>query len=243
MRKLLVLSVLLGCLCAPLCAQDCVYAYKVRYKLGLIEADIASCSVRTSTSGSDFSATLQGSSIPWGGRVYSVYDRLEAVMEPSASVPGVRERVVSQLGVYSKPTEKELQAGTYDASDPDNYRSTDGAGLLDASAETMEAVRMSVDMLAMFYIFAHADFDSLEPYRPVLMPITQPDGSVLYADLTNQGRDFYNGRQVWKVNVEYYYDGAPSGYPISCFVDADTREPLMLAATLKIGHMQMELDN
>lgn len=240
-RKLFIAAaVLLGAAAAN--AQTEEYIYSVHYRWGLIDTDIATGTVTATVDGNEFHGRLDGHSIVWDGRVYMVSAVLDAIMEPSRSATGINERVTYECGLYAKPTESQWADGDFEPTRESDYRTTLGSGTLDASPETMEAVQTGTDILGMFYVFKHLDYAVLPVGKTMTVPVSLPDGSVLYYNLTYNGTDTFDGRTVYDTTVEYYYNGAPSGYPVQCLVSQATGVPLSISAQLKIGHMQMVLE-
>ena len=45
--------------------------------------------------------------------------------------------------------------------------------------------------------------------------------------------------RTYDLEFEYYYDGRPSGYRVTCRISRGTRIPLSLSAQLPIGHIRM----
>lgn len=219
--------------------------YRILYHLGFIDKEIATGYVHTSLSGNNYFATLNGHSIPWGGRLYTVSDTLRAVMTPDGALPyKARESVEYINGWYSKPYAHNGVLRDY--SNPAEYKNIKGGGALSASYETMEAVSVTSSMLGMFYYFRVIDFDKMQPGATMLIPITGsgPDGNMV--KVTYHGTSSYDpgsGEQAtYNVEFEYSYGGALCNYPVSCEVSQQSRVPLLLSAQLKIGHVEMILD-
>lgn len=132
-------------------AQTNNYRYKIEYDFMGLKKTAAHADVSIRIDGENFTGTLNGHSIEWGGRYYTVSDTLVARMFHTNGHLTVREEVVFKIGWYSKPTAAQAADGMYVFNNPKLYKNTDGMGLLDASEETMEAVSITTDMLAMFY--------------------------------------------------------------------------------------------
>lgn len=229
-------------------AQTERYTYSVCYTLGFLKKHVGYADITLRTGpGGRFDATMRGSSIAWSGRVYSVSDTLQAVMTQGRGIIGITERVVRSIGWYSKPYEHQLRDGSYTPSDPSFYRTTAGAGRLDASDETMEAVRITVDMLGLFWFFRHMDFGRLRENVAYIVPVFGAEGEspIQHFRLTYRGSGTcsLDGREVSveQVTFEYYNGGIPSGYPVECVVEKSTGLPLSFSAALKIGRFRMTL--
>ncbi|MBD5360555.1 MAG: DUF3108 domain-containing protein [Bacteroides sp.] len=206
--------------------------YDVHYHWGLIDVMIAHGRATIQSDGQNFSATLDGNSIPWEGRVFCVSDTLNALMTPQASGPA-REKVTYQNGWYLKPKVTVFNSGNFHPDDPVNYRNIHGQGALDASGETMEAITVTSDMLALFYYFREIDFSAMQPGQQLTIPIE--GGFARSVTLTYGGIQDGN----YAVDFQYTYNGAPSGYTVSCQVEPATGIPVTMSASLPVGHVTL----
>lgn len=206
--------------------------YEVHYQWGLIDVMIAHGKATIATDGNNFSATLDGNSIPWEGRVFCVSDTLQAVMTPQ---PGglSAEEVTYQNGWYLKPKVTQFRSEAFSPTDPANYKNIHGQGTLDASGETMEAITVTSDMLGLFYYFHEIDFGSMQPGQTINIPIS--GGFARSVAVTFNGTEGGN----YDVTFQYTYEGAPSGYPVHAQVSAATRIPANISASLPVGHVTM----
>lgn len=214
--------------------------YEVNYRWGLVDVNIAQGTVTMQTDGNQFSATLNGQSIPWEGHIFCISDQLQATMEPSDGLS--REVVTYENGWYRKPLVEEYRSGNFDADDPANYKNIKGEGTLDADADTMEAVNVTADMLGMFYYFRQIDFDAMNP-GTFSIPITVEGGYQQTVSVTYNGKSSYTVGGVtyptYSVRFEYSYHGVMSGYPVDAEVSTSSRIPLLLSADLPVGHIEM----
>lgn len=110
MRKTLWIALFSVCVLAAN-AQTGVYRYNVMYSFGFIRKEVGHAVVSIATNGSDFTGVLNGKSINWGGRIYTVRDTLRAVMHCTPYTPpvGITENVRFQIGWYAKPLAAELK--------------------------------------------------------------------------------------------------------------------------------------
>lgn len=214
--------------------------YDVNYRWGLVDVNIAHGRVTLYTEGNRFNATLDGSSIPWEGRIFCISDQLQATMEPSNGLS--REVVTYENGWYRKPRVAEYRSGSYDPNAPENYKNIKGEGMLNADAQTMEAVTVTADMLGMFYYFHEINFEAMQP-GTFTIPITVEGGYDQTVSVTYNGKSTYTVGGVtyptYSVSFEYSYRGAMSGYPVSAQVSTSSRIPLLLSADLPVGHIEM----
>ncbi len=247
-RKILTLLLGIAALCiltagADLDAQENNYRYKIEYDFMGLKKTAAHARVGIKIDGQKFTGTLNGHSIEWGGRYYTVSDTLVARMYHTNGHLNVREEVVFKIGWYSKPTAAEAADGMYVFNNPKMYKNTDGMGLLDASEETMEAVSITTDMLAMFYSYRKIDFDRIMPGREYLVSITGMNGARQHLLFRYLGLSKYkiNGVEypTYQTEFEYYFNGRPSGYTVSCEVERESRLPLVFSGKLKIGKVAM----
>ncbi len=206
--------------------------YDVHYHWGLIDVMIAHGRATIQTDGNQFSATLDGNSIPWEGRVFCISDTLQATMTP---LPGAlaREEVTYQNGWYLKPKVTEFRSGAFRPDNPLNYKNIHGQGELNASGETMEAITVTSDMLALFYYFRQINFADMQPGQQLTIP--SQGGFAESVTLTYNGLADGN----YDVDFQYTYNGAPSGYTVHCHVDPATGIPVLMTASLPVGHVSL----
>lgn len=215
--------------------------YDVHYHWGLIDLMIAHGVLTMQTDGENFSATLDGNSIPWEGRIFCISDTLQATMTPSVGLSA--ETVTYENGWYLKPKVTEYNSCNFDPSNPLNYRNIKGEGMLKASASTMEAITVTADMLGMFYYFREIDFDTMAQGSSITIPINVEGGEPQKVVVTYIGPSTYtiNGctYPTYEADFEYSYRGAMSGYPVKTQVSASSRLPLLISASLPAGDVEM----
>ena len=215
--------------------------YDVNYHWGLVDVMIAHGIVTLQTEGDNFYATLDGNSIPWEGRVFCVSDTLHARMAPGS--PLSRETVTYENGWYLKPKVKEYRSSGFNPDDPANYKNIKGKGMLDASANTMEAITVTADMLGMFYYFHEIDFEAMSPGDRITIPIAVAGGNPEKVVVTYKGKSHYTVAGVsyptYEMEFEYSYNGSMSGYPVMTQVGVSDRLPLLFSASLPVGHVEM----
>ena len=221
------------------CIPPVAIKYKVNYHWGLINTTAAYGTVRLEATGNSLTAALDGHSISWGGRQYTVSDTLKVITMPGRGPLYARQNVLYRAGRYSKPLVSLLSSPAYNPGDPANYRTISGQGTLSASPRTMEAVGISCDMLGIFYLFRYMDFTALQPGQTLLMSVNMPRTGMQHAMITYLGPDQYQDSPSYKVRFEYTYRGVRSGYPVTCQVERSSRIPLLISASLDIGRMEM----
>jgi hypothetical protein len=216
-------------------------SYDVHYHWGLIDVMIAHGTVTLESSGDSFKGTLDGSSIPWDGRVFCVSDTLHATMTPAS--PYSKETVTYENGWYLKPKVTVYRSGHFNPTDPANYKNIKGEGSLDASANTMEAITVTADMLGMFYYFHEFDFESITEGSSFTLPIAVAGGTPQSVKVTYNGKSSYTATGVtyptYSVEFEYSYNGAMTGYPVHAEVATNSRIPVLLSASLPVGKVEM----
>jgi hypothetical protein len=221
------------------CIPPVAIKYKVKYHWGLINTTAAYGTVRLEATGNSLTASLDGHSISWGGRQYTVSDTLKVITMPGRGPLYARQNVLYRAGRYSKPLVSLLSSPAYNPGDPANYCTISGQGTLSASPRTMEAVGISCDMLGIFYLFRYMDFTALQPGQTLLMSVNMPRTGMQHAMITYLGPDQYQDSPSYKVRFEYTYRGVRSGYPVTCQVERSSRIPLLISASLDIGRMEM----
>lgn len=218
--------------------------YNVHYHWGLINVMIGHGKVTLSSNGNQFFGTLDGNSIPWDGRVFCVSDTLQATMSPGTPVS--QETVTYENGWYMKPKASVYQSGGYNPQNPANYKNIKGQGSLNADGETMEAVTVTADMLGMFYYYHEIDFENMTPGQQITIPITVEGGENQEVVVTYRGKSSYNASGIayptYSTTFEYSYNGSMSGYPVRAEVSMGERIPVLLSASLPIGHVEMIYD-
>lgn len=242
MKKLFTL-LLIACACQLVKAQVEIphqeISYNVNYHWGIIDVNIARGTVTIQTDGDLFTGTLDGSSIPWEGKIICVSDTLKANMTDAAG--NLSESVVYQNGWYRHIPVSLYKSSNYNPDDPAYFKSIAGQGSYDASSDSMEAITVTSDMLGMYY-FAHAlDFSTMEAGHEYFIPI---DGKYSKKVLINyQGQGVYNvdgnSYRTYDLTFEYSYDGSMSGFPVECKIGVDNRIPLFISASLPVGRVEM----
>lgn len=244
MKKILILLAVICCGLSVKAQVNIPYQeipYDVHYHWGLIDVMIAHGRVTMQADGNQLYATLNGNSIPWEGRVFCVSDTLQAYMEPTSGLS--RETVTYENGWYMKPLVSAYRTGGFDPSNPANYKNIKGEGYLDASGDTMEAVTITADMLGLFYYFHEINFDAMNPGDTITIPVTVEGGYSQSVNVTYNGRSTFStggsAYPTYSVTFEYSYRGAMSGYPVQAQVSVSSRIPLLLSASLPVGHIEM----
>ncbi len=225
-----------------ICAGAATLKYKFDYHWGFINKTAAHGTVTLDDDGDTFTATLNGHTIPWGGREYTVSDTLRMTATRGADGRDVF-RETYRAGWYSKPLIAAIQDGSYKPLSPSNYKTISGHGTLSASPQTMEAISISVDMLAMYRIFHSIDFSSLTSGQTVTIPITMPDGSTSYSYVTYKGAASYEGTPSYEVEVLTTYRGSKSNYPVTCQISRDSCVILLMQASIAIGDIRMIIED
>lgn len=217
-------------------------AYNVNYHWGLVDVMIARGIVTVETDGNIFYGTLDGTSIPWEGKIICVSDTLRAEM---GSYNGdLSETVLYQNGWYRRPSVSSFRSACYNPDDPAIYKSIAGQGEYDASNDSMEAIAVTSDMIGMYY-FAHLlDFNSFKPGTSYTIRINGPYSNEVV--ITYQGEGIYSvdgdNYPTYNCTFEYSYGGRLSGYPVECKIGVNNRIPMFLSANLPVGRVEMLYD-
>ena len=242
MKKLFVLFAMISALTIGAKAQVSIpwqeVHYNVNYHWGLIDVMIARGVVTIQSDGGNFYGTLDGTSIPWEGKIICVSDTLSARME------GMSETVLYQNGWYRRPSVSQFRSSTYNPDDPAYYKNINGQGSYNASNDSMEAITVTADMLGMYY-FAHAiDFPSLHSGEEIRIPIRGRFSSEVVITYQGEGTYTVNGDTypTYNCTFEYAYGGGMSGYPVECRISVRDRIPMFLSANLPVGRVEMLYD-
>lgn len=215
------------------------YYYQLYYHCGFINEKLAHANVQVSNDNANFYATLEGSSIPIGGRLYCINDTLQSTFEITATPtqPG-SETIELIAGYYRKP---KVGEELYSPS-AHTYRSIDGQGFLSADPATIECVTLTADMLAMFYYAKSIDFANMEQGSTIDIPILLADGSQRTLTLTYNGESTFHGHDTYLLTANFTYHGTESKYPITIHIDKDELVPLNFAASIVIGDVSLRLE-
>lgn len=242
MKKLFALLMIIGGWQLSMAQVDIPWqeiTYNVNYHWGFIDVNIARGTVTVSTDGNTFNGTLDGSSIPWEGKIICVSDTLRANMAMDNG--SWKESVKYQSGWYRHTPVGVYHTAGYTPDNPAYFKNISGAGNYAASGDSMEAITVTSDMLGMYY-FAHAlDFESMEPGQSITIPI---EGRYAYqVVITYQGKDIYfadgNSYPCYNCSFEYSYGDKMSGFPVDCKISTSSRIPLFLSASLPVGRVEM----
>ena len=213
--------------------------YNVNYHWGIIDVNIAHGTVKYQSDGTNFSGTLDGVSIPWEGHVIVINDTIQTKMLPGEKYS--TEKIEYQSGWYRRPKAKYFRSNDYDPSNPANYRTISGQGQYDASANSMEAITITSDMIGMYYYANEIDFESLEPNQVITIDIQGVYAQKL--TVTYLGKGSYEIENTtyptYNVMFEYNYNGKMSGYPVQMRIRQSDRLPIFLSASIPVGKIEM----
>lgn len=213
--------------------------YNVNYKWGLIDVNIARGNVKVESNGNQFYGTLDGTSIPWEGKIICVSDTLKATMGTEGG--RWKEFVEYQNGWYRHPSVSSFRGATYNPDDPSIYKNIAGQGEYDASNDSMEAITVTSDMLGMFYYVNFINFEAMTPGSSFTIPIEGRYAKEV--EITYNGKGTYtvdgDTYPTYNCTFEYSYGGNMSGYPVECQVGVSERFPLLLSASLPVGRVEM----
>lgn len=213
--------------------------YDVKYHWGIINVGIAKGNVKVQGDGEEFYGTLNGTSIPWEGKILCVSDTLRASM--LADNVDLKEHVKYQTGWYRHVNAEEFHSDSYNPANPAIYKNIAGEGEYDASQNSMEAITVTSDMIGMYY-YAHViDFPSLRAGQQIAIPIEGPFSRMLLITYNGEGQYENNGQvyPTYDCSFEYDYGGRLSGYPVECKISKDERIPVYLGASLPVGRVEM----
>lgn len=209
--------------------------YNVNYKWGVIDVNIARGTVGFESDGGQFYGTLDGTSIPWEGKIICVSDTLRASMGAS------REAVEYQSGWYRHVPVSLFRSASYNPDDPAYFKNIAGQGSYNASGDSMEAITVTSDMLGMFY-YAHAiNFPDMKPGERFTLPIEGRYANCVVVTYQGQGTYTVGGDTypTYDITFEYSYGYGMSGYPVECKIGASNRIPVFISANLPVGRVEM----
>lgn len=220
-------------------AADQTLYYDVSYHCGFIKITAGEAAVDFNTDGENFTASLNGQTESIEGHIFAISDTLQTRMDRAEGIS--KETVTYENGWYTRVKTKDVDGSALDFTNPATYKNIWGGGDLNASSETMEAVTITADMLAMFYYFQELDFENMQPGQNINMAVTLPDNDVQQVNIIYEGSDTYKGLPTYKVKFTYSYHGEMSAYPVTAQIHTVTRLPLLFSADIKIGHVELTL--
>ncbi len=209
--------------------------YSVQYKWGFIDVAIGTAVANISIENNYLQGTLAGHSIPWEGRIFSVGDTVRATMSPTTQI----NHYIN--GWYRKPHVNEQ----VNVNAPANYRTILGQGSLNCSGNTIEAITITAQMIGMFYYAQEIDFDTMSPGESRTIQIESDKLAPERLVITYKGKGQVAGTshsEVYRITFEYSYGGEMSNYPVECEIATDNRIPIYFGADIKIGHVDMFLN-
>lgn len=248
MRKILLLFAALMTTVCSFAQTDIPFTelnYECHYHWGMVKVNIGHGVATIQTDGDRFIGTLDGNSIPWNGRVFCISDTLKATMTPSAKGLS-QERVDYINGWYMKPKTSAFRGNVFNPDDPAVFKNIHGHGELDASTNTMEAIDIMANMMALFYYFRQMDFAGMQPGTVMEIPFTMTNGDRESVKINYSGPAHFshsgNNWNTYSCVFEYTYRGVFSGFPVKVEVAAESRIPVYFAASLPIGKVEMIYD-
>ena len=239
MKKILLLLALLGgCVLTKAQIPREEIHYNVNYHWGIIDVMIARGVVTFEADGGRFYGTLDGTSIPWEGKIICVSDTLQG------NVNGLNEAVSYQSGWYRHVPVGLFRGGSYNPDDPAYFKNIAGQGNYDASNDSMEAITVTSDMIGMYYYSHILNFPEMKPGEQVRINIDGRYARAVVVTYQGQGTYTSNGSTypTYDCTFEYDYGGRMSGYPVECKIGAGNRIPLFLSASLPVGRVEMLSD-
>ena len=217
--------------------------YNVNYHWGLIDVMIARGTVSIESDGESFYGTLDGTSIPWEGRIICVSDTLRGSINGSGT--NFSENVYFQSGWYRRPPVSYFRSGTYNPENAEYFKNLAGGGVYSASEDTMEAIAVTSDMISIYCLASNIDFSLLRPGDRMVVPINGGYSRELVINYQGEGLYSNNGDNypTYNCTFEFGYGGEMDGYPVECKIGVTDRMPLYLSASLPVGHVEMLYDN
>lgn len=213
--------------------------YNVNYHWGFVDVNIAKGVVTIESDGSNFKGTLDGTSIPWEGKIICVSDTLQGSFSGKGN--NLKETVSYQSGWYRRPPVSVFKSSTYNPDDPQYFKNTAGGGSYDASDDTMEAITVTADMIGMYYLSAALDFSTMQLGAKVTIPISGKYSKQVVITYMGPGTFVADGStyRTYNCTFEYSYGGKMSGFPVDCYIGVDNKVPLYLSASLPVGKVEM----
>lgn len=213
--------------------------YNVKYHWGLVDVMIARGNVVVESDGRNFYGTLDGTSIPWEGKIICVSDTLHAEMNIEGG--NIHETVLYQNGWYRHPSVAQFRGACYNPDDPAIYKNIAGGGSYDASDDSMEAIMVTSDMIGMYYMAHVLNFPAFKPGDRFTIPINGRYAHEVVITYQGEGTYSVDGDTypTYNCTFEYSYGEGLSGYPVECQIGVSNRIPLLFSASLPVGKVEM----
>lgn len=216
--------------------------YSVRFKWGLIDANVGIATVATrNIPGSDsFMATLSGKSIDLFGHYYEVSDVITGtiILHPDQSTNTAE--LTGQHGEFSIETITGDTSGPSD-NGPVTAQLPDGKAI--RTRESSYASGLSTDLLSVFYYMRQIDYASATPgasFNIRLNVGSQIDNLIITYTGPDQITANGESQQCHHISLSFTV-GNKSDLMEVWIADDEARTPLLINGSLSVGHIECNL--
>ncbi len=247
MKKLgiIALSLMTAAAAGAWTVPDETLHYGVRYKWGLIDANagVATLTTVNNPASGTFTATLSGKSVDLMGHYYAATDTMVGTIMAGDYRPVYNEHITSEAGEFT------IQTITYDHSGDSSKgeivkRLPDGKVL--RSRVSHYAGGLTLDLLAVFYYIRQIPYEEMAAGETVTVNIFAGQTPETLT-VTYNGRSTrpVRGREVatFGISLDFSAQGEPGAVDNMeiWLADDDTRVPVQINGSLKIGHIECSL--
>lgn len=215
--------------------------YIVLYKWGLINKDAASATLSLRSDGSDYSAQLAASTLPWADKVFRVRDTLQVRIQKSGCLPQVYRKITHEGGTYNRDVVRYSRVGNEVTGHATRVRQKNDGPVMRFDT-TLYATGPTFDMLSIFYYLRQFDY-------PAMSVGSQIHASLFSGKNVEQITVTYRGTQRVKIKGRqwdaYYltfsftHKGKPTGETMYTWISTDAqRIPLKVEGKLPLGKVQ-----
>ena len=216
--------------------------YSVRFKWGLIDANVGIATVSTrNIPGTDtFEATLSGKSIDLLGHYYIAGDDIRGTLLADPMKPSNNATLQCEHGEFT------IETVTYDADGPSKNGPV--VGLLDngqviRARQSNYASGLTIDLLSVFYYMRQIDYGESQPgasYRINLVNGSEIDHlHIVYID---EDDCEVNGESVSCHHIALTFSAGNNSDTMEVWIADDAaRTPVFIKGGLSVGHMECHI--
>lgn len=216
--------------------------YNVRFKWGLIDANVGIATVTTRTNPDDgtFVTTLSGKSVDLLGHYYDAGDVVEATMLHGALTYPQSEQVKSEHGDFSIETVTADATGLSPAG-PVVARLDDGKVI--RSRTSQYGSGLTIDLLSVFYYIREIDYSHFQPGQQFHINLTggQQTESLHITYIGTDNVDVNGVAYMGAFHISLTF-GGPQAAKIDSMqawiADNDARIPVKIDGSMSVGHIE-----
>lgn len=217
--------------------------YVVSYKWGIIHKDAGDAKIIKKPKDNGYELKLIGITKPWADRIYKMRDTLVSIVDKKDYLPKKYVRTAHEKGKYSRDEINFQHLGDVTKGTGIKYRQKKDGTVYQKEIDS-EGKSPAYDLLSVFFYLRNLDFESMKPNDVVVTSVLSGDQSekltvsckgkekVKLQDKTEQ--------DAWHIQFKFTSRGGKkSSDDIDCWIsDDDSRIPLLVIASLPVGHIR-----